>query len=96
VVDFARARARPQDRIVATAALIYGFEFDPRLRDDPRLGTTSGKTPDIIIVDPLYRDLYDGWKAMGDGGTRPIAERLATYRLAFDNGACQVYLRPGR
>lgn len=95
-IDYARAHARPQDRIVATAALIYGFEFDPRLRDDPRLGTTSGKMPDIIIVEPLYRDLYDGWKARGDGGTRPIAERLAAYRLAFDNGACQVYLRPGR
>ena len=61
-IDFARAHAGPQDRIVASAALIYGFGFDTRLRDDARLGTTSGKMPDIVIVDPLYRDLYDSWK----------------------------------
>lgn len=95
-IEFARAHARPQDRIVATAALIYGFGFDPRLRDDPRLGTTSGQTPDIIIIEPLYRDLYDSWKVVRAGEMRAIAERLAAYRLAFDSGACQVYLRPER
>lgn len=92
-IDFTRAHAGPQDRIVASAALIYGFEFDTRLRDDARLGTTSGKMPDIIIVDPLYRDLYDSWKAVQAGEVMPITARLRGYRLAFDNGVCQVYLR---
>ena len=95
-IEFARAHARPQDRIVGTAALIYGFGFDARLRDDARLGTTSGRTPDIIIIEPLYRDLYDSWKVVRAGEMQAIKERLAAYRLAFDNGPCQVYLRPER
>jgi hypothetical protein len=81
---------------VGTAALIYGFGFDARLRDDARLGTTSGRTPDIIIIEPLYRDLYDSWKVVRAGEIQAIKERLAAYRLAFDNGPCQVYLRPER
>jgi len=95
-IQFASAHARSQDRIVGTAALIYGFGFDARLRDDARLGTTSGRTPDIIIIEPLYRDLYDSWKVVRAGEIQAIKERLAAYRLAFDNGPCQVYLRPER
>lgn len=94
-IDFALAHAQPRDRIVGTAALIYGFRFDARLRDDPRLGITSGQMPDMVIIEPIYRDLYDGWKTVNAGEMWQIAARLATYRLAFDNGECQVYLRPG-
>jgi 4-amino-4-deoxy-L-arabinose transferase-like glycosyltransferase len=102
-IDFARAHARSRDRIVGSAALIYGFRFDTRLRDDLRLGTTSGRTPDIIIIDPLYRDLYRSsaldadrpvWKVVSGREMSEITKRLAAYRLAFKNDACQVYLRP--
>ena len=95
-IDFARAHARAGGRIVGSAALIYGFGFDTRLRDDARLGTTSGQTADLVIVDPIYRDLYDSWKSVRAGEMRLIAERLAGYRLAFDDGTCQVYVRPER
>jgi hypothetical protein len=93
-IEFVRTHAQPRDRIVATAALIYGFGFDTRLRDDPRLGTTSGRRPDVVIIEPLYRSLYDSWKVVRATEMRLISERLADYRLGFDNGACQVYLRP--
>jgi hypothetical protein len=92
-IDFARAHAGPRDRIVGSAALIYGFDFDPRLRDDTRLGTTSGRIPDLIIVEPIYRDVFDGWKALHMPEAAPVAERLGSYRLAYERGVSQVYLR---
>jgi hypothetical protein len=95
-IDFARAHARAGDRIVGTAAFIYGFAFDPRLRDDAYLGIASGQAPDVVIIDPIYRDLYAGWKNQRADDMRKIDARLAGYKLAFDNGACQVYLRPAR
>lgn len=95
-IAFARAHAQPQDRIVGSAALIYSFGFDTRLKDDPRLGTAGGPTPDIIIIDPLYREYYDVWKARKDAQLEVITDRLKSYRLSFDKGSCQVYLRPGR
>lgn len=93
---FALSHARAGDRIVGTSALIYGFDFDKRLRDDPRLGLTSGQVPDIVIIEPVYRELYDSWKTVQATQMRAISERLAAYRLAFENSASQVYLRPGR
>jgi hypothetical protein len=95
-INFARGHSRPQDRIVASAALIYGFGFDTRLHDDPHLGTVSGVIPDIVIIEPIYQDLYVSWKVARAREMRVIAARLAVYRLAFESGACQVYLRPER
>ena len=95
-IDFARAHAQPQDRIVATAGLIYGFGFDTRLHDDERLGTTSGLRPDVIVIEPLYRGLYESWTVDRPREMAIVSERLATYRRSFDNGTCQVYLRPER
>ena len=95
-IEFARSHAKPQDRIMGTAALIYGFDFDTRLRDDPRLGTLTGVIPDIVIIEPIYRDLYDSWKEVRAKEMRAIKGRLETYRLGFDNVTCQVYIRPQR
>lgn len=95
-IGFARAHAGPGDRIVGSAALIYDFGFDSRLRDDARLGTVSGRTPDVIVIDPLYQDVYDSWKTVRAPQMQGIQERLATYRLAFRSGVCQVYLRADR
>ena len=89
-IDFARAQAGQRDRIVGSAALIYGFDFDRRLQDDPRLGSTSGKRADVIIADPIYRDF---WQEAQPADQRAVKERLSRYQLAFDNGTCQVYVR---
>ena len=99
-INFARAHAGPHDRIVGSAALIYGFDFDDRLRDDPRL-----QSGEVIVVDPVYQNLYDAlhsgepppaWQFIRADEAGAISERLATYRLAFSNSHCRVYLRPGR
>lgn len=95
-IDFVRTHARTGDRIVGSAALIYGFGFDPRLRDDTRLGTTSGKTPDLIVVDPIYREVFEGWNALHMPEAALVAKRLGSYRLAYERGVCQVFLRPDR
>ena len=95
-IAFARAHAQPGDRIVGSAALIYDFDFDKRLKDDPHLGATSGKTPDIIMTEPVYQDLYDSWKTVRPEDMREISARLTSYRVGFHNSCCRVYLRAGR
>jgi hypothetical protein len=93
---FLLAHTGPNDRIVGTAALIYELHFDPRLRDDPYLGLTSGREPDAIVIDPLYRGFYEGWQTRRPDAWKQTRERLSTYTLAYRNAAYDIYLRPGR
>lgn len=93
-IAFLRAHAKPDDRIYGSAALIYGLDFDPRLRDDPYLGLKSGRLPDVVVVETLYRILYDGWAKERPGDMQRIRDRLQMYRLAYHDGDYEVYLLP--
>jgi hypothetical protein len=96
MIRFLHAHSSPAARIVGSAALIYGLRFDPRLRDDEYLGTRSRRAPDVIIVGPLYKDLYEHyWNKERPTVMRKIDTRLSAYNLVFRNGEYRVYFRPG-
>ena len=94
-MTFLLAHTRPNDRIVGTAALLYELQFDPRLRDDPYLGLRSGRAPDAIVIEPVYREFYEALRAGRPDELKKINERLSTYALAYRNAAYEVYLRSG-
>lgn len=96
MIRFLHAHSSPSARIVGSAALIYGLRFDPRLRDDEYLGTKSRRMPDVIIVGPLYADLYEHyWNTERPAAMRKINSRLSDYKLVFHNSKYRVYFRPG-
>ncbi len=90
---FLLAHTGPRDRIVGTAALIYELHFDPRLRDDPYLGLRSGREPDAIVIEPLYREFYQGWETRRPDALKQTNARLSLYKLAYRNDVYEVYLR---
>jgi len=93
-VKFVLAHTKPTGRIVGTAALLYEMGFDPRLRDDPDLGLNSERTPDVIVVEPIYRVLYGGWRAERPVDMHRIERRLSSYTLAYRSGEYDVCLAP--
>lgn len=96
MIRYVRSHSLPSESIVGSAALIYGLNFDPRLRDDYYLGIRAGRMPDIIIIGPLYRDLYEHyWNKERPAAMKKIDARLAAYKLAFQNSDYQIYFRPG-
>jgi hypothetical protein len=95
-IQFVLAHTEPGDRIVGTAALVYELRFDPRLRDDPYLGLRNGRKPDVIVIEPIYRDLYKGWEPRRPADMRRIHERLSSYSLVYRNKEYDVYLRVER
>jgi hypothetical protein len=95
-IDFLRSHTRPSDRIVGTAGLIYDLGFDSRLRDDPYVGLRSGRPPDAIVVELIYKDMYTGWATQRPTDQRAINARLSQYRLAYQNTDYEVFLAPGR
>ncbi|HLH44195.1 MAG TPA: hypothetical protein VKV74_14500 [Bryobacteraceae bacterium] len=91
MIQYLRANSVPSDRIVGSAAMIYATGFDPRLRDDLYLGIKSGRAPDIIVINSIYRDVYAGWSKQRPEDMREIYARLSAYRLAYQNGEYDVY-----
>ena len=72
------------------------MNFDTRLIDDPRLGSTSGKHPDVIVLEDLYKPLYESWSVVRPQEMDAIRKRLAEYRLVKSIAEYDIYMRPDR
>jgi hypothetical protein len=92
-IDFLRAHTGPSAKIVGTAALIYDMNFDDRLKDDMYLGLKSGRTPDAIVIEPLYQDTYAGWELQRPEDMRRIRARLSEYKQVYSREDYNIYFR---
>lgn len=82
----------PHARLIfGSAANLFDMNFDPVLMDDPYLGARSGKWADLIIVETIYRDYLNGWKASRPDEAQRIEDRLSHYRLLYDHAGYQIY-----
>ena len=93
MVEFVRANTGPESRIAGSAALLYSFDFDTRLKDDLYIGLRGSPQPDVLIVESLYRDAYEAWKTERPADMKRIFGRLEGYRLAYRKAEYEVYLR---
>jgi hypothetical protein len=93
VIDFVRANTRPGGRIDGTSALLYELGFDDRLRDDPYLGLKSGRAPDVIVIEQIYDEIYDGWRQQRPADMKMVQQTLSQYRLAYNTGGYRIYVR---
>ena len=90
---FVQQNAPAATSIMGSAALIYDMDFDSRLLDDLLLGVRSGKRADVIVITPLYEDVYNSWTNIRAADAKAVRARLAEYRLAYDASGYRVYLR---
>jgi hypothetical protein len=94
VADFIRANTKSSDRIAGTAGLLYVLNFDDRLREDKYLGVRGGEQPDVVIVDPdIWGPRYRELERESPEEWEKLHTILASYRLSFDQGGYQIYLR---
>jgi len=93
MVEFVRSNTAPQSRIAGSAALLYSFDFDTRLKDDLYIGLRGSPQPDVLIIENLYREAYEAWKTERPADMKRILSRLEGYRLAYRKAEYEVYLR---
>lgn len=94
MVGYVRAQTPAGGSIAGSAALLYEMDFDDRLRDDPRLGVGTDWTPDVIVIESIYRDHYAGWGRLRPAVMARIRARLAEeYRIGYREGEYEVYVR---
>ena len=95
-VKVVRSYARPGDRIYGSASLLYEMDFDSRLTDDAYLGTETGRVPNIIVIENLYRMLYEAWKIERPADMRIVMDRLAGYRMSYRQDGYEVWVEKDR
>lgn len=96
MVNFLLPSLKPTDRIIGSAALLYGLNYDKRLLDDPYLGINSGKTGDWIVVEPLYRIQFAAWETEKPSEMAKIRREMEGFEKVHEYGGYEVYKRRNR
>jgi 4-amino-4-deoxy-L-arabinose transferase-like glycosyltransferase len=93
-LGFVKQTSTPPAQIIGTADMAFDLGFDSGLIDDPRLGYYSGKRPQLIVGNIIYR----GWRVQSATKYPEIhlyIERLldTEYREVFHNASFTIYQR---
>lgn len=92
-VAFLKERANERKLVMGSAVL--GFEFGyERVLDDVRFGFNTGKRPDFIVINDVYVDAINHYRAGGEGAelARHINNLLTQeYELVYDHKFYQIY-----
>jgi 4-amino-4-deoxy-L-arabinose transferase-like glycosyltransferase len=96
-VNFLRANSTADTRVMGSAVL--GFEFGyERVIDDVRFGFNTGKRADYLVINDVYVDAVNHYRAGGEGAelARHMNDLLTReYELVYDENFYQIYFRRG-
>jgi 4-amino-4-deoxy-L-arabinose transferase-like glycosyltransferase len=92
--DFLKQRANGGQMIMGSAELGFGLGSFDRLVDDSKLGFYSGKKPDFIVVEEVYRDNFKSIGLRHPDIYQFISSRLANdYTKIYDHEFYEIYAR---
>jgi Dolichyl-phosphate-mannose-protein mannosyltransferase len=93
-VDFLKQRANGGQMIMGSAELGFGLGTFEHLVDDSKLGFYSGKKPDFIVVEEVYRDNFKTIGPRHPDIYQFISARLANeYTRIYDHELYEIYAR---
>ena len=96
-LGFLRQHTTPSSQIIGGGELAFDLGFDANLIDDPRLGYYSGKRPDFIVANNIYRGWFNRSRVRYPEIHAHIERLLQTsYREVFHNGLYTIYQRDER
>jgi 4-amino-4-deoxy-L-arabinose transferase-like glycosyltransferase len=91
--EFVKGRLRPGTTVMASADFGFGIGFD-QLNDDGTLGFYSHKRPDLIVVDEMYLDEFEGHRRERPEIYRHVTRTLREdYTLIYDHEYYKIYER---
>lgn len=93
-VNFLKNNSDETTLIMGSAELGFELGFDGNLVDDTRLGYDSGKRPDLIVVDEVYKDAFRGKQLHNPEIYEHITRRLTEeYERVYNHANYEVYAR---
>jgi len=92
--NFIERRMTAARTINGSVVLTYDLNFDSRLTEDHALGLTTGKRPDVIVIDDNYRESFAYMAKSRPELFAQVQSRLNQYTLAREFGTYRVYANP--
>jgi 4-amino-4-deoxy-L-arabinose transferase-like glycosyltransferase len=94
VTRFLKQSTSPNQMVMGPCELAFALGFDSNLVDDQWLGRFSGKSPDVIVVDDRYREMFEKMKIRRPEAYGHVTHLLdSVYTKRYDQGGYQVYVR---
>ncbi len=91
---YLQRHAPPSATVFGPAELAFALGFDANLVDDVRLGYHSGRRPDFIVTNSLYRDWYARSAVLNPEVHTHIGQMLTSrYVMVFRNASYSIYRR---
>jgi 4-amino-4-deoxy-L-arabinose transferase-like glycosyltransferase len=82
-IEFLRQNMLPGDLVVGSGELAFGLGFDGAVVDDARLGFTSGKRPDFIVIEAFYGLMWMQWFKVYEPETYSYSRELLEHEYAL-------------
>ena len=89
-VAFLEAHAKPGDLIVGSHELGFTIGFQKDFLDDHLLGLQTGKRPDFILVEEIYRGRFETVELEDPDEYAKLQKILSNYQVVYDNKLYQV------
>jgi 4-amino-4-deoxy-L-arabinose transferase-like glycosyltransferase len=93
-VQYLQHHAPPSAMVMGPAELAFALGFDANFVDDVRLGYHTGRTPDFIVMNSLYRDWHARSALTYPDVHADVRHVLASrYVMVFRNSSYSIYRR---
>jgi hypothetical protein len=96
-VTFLKANSNSDTQVMGSAVLGFEFGYD-RVLDDVRFGFRTGKRPHYLVINDVYEDAINHYRAGGEGEelARHMNDLLTReYELVYDENLYRIYFRRG-
>jgi 4-amino-4-deoxy-L-arabinose transferase-like glycosyltransferase len=92
LIHYLQQHTSPGTRITGPSELAFGLGFDGPLKDDSSIGCVTGRKPDIIVQNLLYRSWMVDFEKNRPDLYRAIEDRLREYRESYRVNDMIVFL----
>ncbi len=93
IVEVIEAHTTPKSIIMGSGELWFGLEHDRYIIADNNLGAFSGKTPDLFVMDKVYRDLHESSRESKPQVYAHVQKLLDTYHSIYKDSTYEVFVR---
>ena len=92
-VEFLKAHVKPDDLVVGSLEWGFGIGFTDHFLDDTYLGTRSGRVPDYVLMEEIYRENLRTMRAKSPEDYERVRRRLAEYRVVYSRDFYDILAR---
>jgi hypothetical protein len=90
---FLKAHVKPDELVMGSLEWGFGIGFTRHFIDDIQLGTKSGRVPEYILMEEIYRENLRTMRERNPEDYERVRRRLAEYRVVYSRDFYDILAR---